>query len=734
VLQIGATDARGVGYLRADAIAIREAAGKGWLPVTVERDGRTFAVRVELARSPLPYARIPVLLVTALVAVGVLLRGPASAEPRLFYLTFLLMCLQQTPFHGGPEIQTLASKISFIVLGAIAPALMVRWCAGFPPEARKPGAWARLLPSAFAASYGLLRGSYFIEGPLPATVATNLVRVTDGAFLVATLGLLTRGYRAANAVGRRRVKWALYGTYLGMVPVAVVDLALLPPALHSVLIAWALLPTVAMPLGFFVAVTRQQLFDVDRLISATAAYSVAGVLLFAGAFTLMPRLAQVSSEWLGLDPSLGQWLFALLLGGLILPAGRRFQPSIDRAFFPARHAIETEMPRLLVELASCETEEELVGRVGEDLSLLLEPESCVIHLRRNLGYAPLFLSGKAETGELDPQSPLVAVLATRKEPVVAGTTAGGRRRAKLAPFERAVLEELGVALDAPVRVADRLEALICLGVKRSGDLFTASEVGWIAAVADRMGAELQRMEAGRQLARGRELQDAYRAYVPGSLADQIEQGGALEEGEREVSVLFVDMRGYASFAERHQPSEIFSTVNRYTELVSGIVRERGGTVVEFAGDGLMAVFGAPQALERKERAAVRAGEEILLALDSFDEPGERITVGIGIATGSAFVGSVRAVDRRIWSALGRTTNLAARLQALTRELGVAAVIDAATWRAAGGLRARFERRQGIEIRGIAGPNDVFVRSLTGLQTGSEGAATGGRSESDEDPA
>ena len=96
-------------------------------------------------------------------------------------------------------------------------------------------------------------------------------------------------------------------------------------------------------------------------------------------------------------------------------------------------------------------------------------------------------------------------------------TAGGRGRQRLAAAERAALEELGVALIAPVRVHDQLAALLSLGPKRSGDVYTASEVAWIAAVAERMAAELQRFDATVLIERSRELQDAYRRYVPGTV-------------------------------------------------------------------------------------------------------------------------------------------------------------------------------------------------------------------------
>jgi len=221
------------------------------------------------------------------------------------------------------------------------------------------------------------------------------------------------------------------------------------------------------------------------------------------------------------------------------------------------------------------------------------------------------------------------------------------------------------------------------------------------------------------------MQESLRRYVPGAVAEQLSSGAELASEEREVSVLFVDIRGYTSFSEGRRAEEIFSTVNRYTETVSQIVQKHAGSVVEFNGDGMMAVFGAPRELAHKERAAVEAGREIVEAVGALkveDAQGgpTKLSVGVGIATGEAFVGNIQAVDRMIWSAIGNTTNLAARLQGLTRELDAAMVIDLATWRAAGDAASDFERREQVPIRGRSHREDVYLLPAGSRDSRAEG--------------
>src|SRR5262249_22652249 len=161
---------------------------------------------------------------------------------------------------------------------------------------------------------------------------------------------------------------------------------------------------------------------------------------------------------------------------------------------------------------------------------------------------------------------------------------------ELDAFDRAALETLGTAVVVPTRQGETIVAITCLGGKRSGDIYTPEEVAHLMAVANRCSEVLTRLGDEVVLREAREMQQALRRYVPGAVAAEIDGGRALDDAERVVSVLFVDMRGYTSFAERRAAEEVFSTLNAYTETVSRVVREHGGAIVEFHGDGLMAVF------------------------------------------------------------------------------------------------------------------------------------------------
>jgi adenylate cyclase len=172
----------------------------------------------------------------------------------------------------------------------------------------------------------------------------------------------------------------------------------------------------------------------------------------------------------------------------------------------------------------------------------------------------------------------------------------------------------------------------------------------------------------------------------------------------------VDIRDYTRFAALRPAEDVFTTVNEHTERVSALVQSQGGVLVEFNGDGMMAVFGAPEPLPSKERAAVEAARKIV------DSMPASLAVGVGVATGPAFVGNLRASDRLIWSAIGSTTNLAARLQSLTRELRASIALDATTHARAGYVCADFVRHEKVAIRGRAEREEVCVLPLRPMAT------------------
>src|SRR2546427_5752658 len=158
-----------------------------------------------------------------------------------------------------------------------------------------------------------------------------------------------------------------------------------------------------------------------------------------------------------------------------------------------------------------------------------------------------------------------------------------------------------------------------------------------------------------------------RAYTPKHLAEKILRSASALEGERkQVTVLFVDVSGFTSLSERLDPEEIHRLMKRAFDLMLAEVHRYEGTVNQFLGDGIMALFGAPIAHEDHARRAVHAALGIARALDDYQKElaprGITFRARQGLNTGLVVVGSIGGDLRMDYTAVGDTTNVAARLQ------------------------------------------------------------------------
>jgi class 3 adenylate cyclase len=573
----------------------------------------------------------------------------------------------------------------------------------FPPETARTGPW-RLLPLAFVV-IGPGASSWAFDWPFPSRVGWVLSLVGSLAFILVSAALLISSYRRAGGDGRRQIRWVALGFHVGVAPPLLAGLAALVRPELWWLWELSLFSLVAIPLGAAAALAHDRLFDVDGLLTRASSLSLLSLALLALLFFVIPRIGAAVEGVV--DPRVAQAGLAVAAAAGLLGLRSALEPRIGRALFAERRRLEAGVQRLLESLGRCEKRRELLTHLGEELRALLEPSCVVVFAPSGAVLAPLYADGPAVAPGFESEGAFARGLERLARPV------SRRELARLptwrpAESEAAALDAMGVDLVLPLIVGGRAEAIVCLGEKGSGDVYSETDRALLGAVVDRACQELARFERERGLERQRERSERLERFVPGAVRERLQGGDTLDARPRQVTVLFVDIRGYTAFSEQHSPGEIFALINRYTEAVSARVREHGGAVVDFSGDGLMAVFGAPEDHPEKERSALRAARAIvaesreLLAEGREDEPTAR-DVGVGIASGEGFTGTIRSVERDIWCVLGNTTNLAARLQALSRDLEASVVIDEATAAACAGELAGFERVGLRQVRGRSRP-------------------------------
>ena len=216
-----------------------------------------------------------------------------------------------------------------------------------------------------------------------------------------------------------------------------------------------------------------------------------------------------------------------------------------------------------------------------------------------------------------------------------------------------------------------------------------SEVGFLQAGFNRMAAGLMERER---------LREVFGTYVDRDIAEHIlREGTSLEGEEVEVTVMFLDVRDFTGFAERAPAREVVATINRLFERVVPLVHDHKGHVDKFVGDGMLAVFGAPRRQPDHADLALRAALQIARAVQ--EEFGAGLSVGIGLNSGTVVAGNVGGGGRLEFSVIGDAVNVAARVEAATRQTGDTILLSGRTKELLTDPAASLSERPGIALKG-----------------------------------
>jgi class 3 adenylate cyclase len=202
-----------------------------------------------------------------------------------------------------------------------------------------------------------------------------------------------------------------------------------------------------------------------------------------------------------------------------------------------------------------------------------------------------------------------------------------------------------------------------------------------------------RINAGLNKRRVHELEharvrDIFARFLPESIVDEVlvRTDGKIHLGGVRLicTVLFTDLRGFTSFAERTPPDRVIEVLNRFLGEMTDAVLDNGGTLVTYLGDGILAVFGAPiECSDHADRALATAREMLHMRLPRFNDwlrsaNHDAFKMGIGVSSGPLMSGNVGSERRLSYTAIGDTVNTAARIEAHTKEVPHAALVSQST--------------------------------------------------------
>jgi class 3 adenylate cyclase len=233
--------------------------------------------------------------------------------------------------------------------------------------------------------------------------------------------------------------------------------------------------------------------------------------------------------------------------------------------------------------------------------------------------------------------------------------------------------------DVPVIVTSSLEGLdnVVRCIELGAEDYLTKPVNPVLLKA-RIGASLEKKRLRDQ------QKELVRRFAAPEVAQDLQRGGFALGGKRVVaSVMFSDIRNFTPLAELQPPEDTIELLNTYYALMFDAIGGNGGIVSQIAGDGLMAIFGAPVPLPGHCDAAVKAALEMIQLVELFSREQARagkpgIRIGIGIASGDMVAGYTGTNERATYTCIGDTVNLASRLEAHTKVADRAIIIDAST--------------------------------------------------------
>ncbi len=208
------------------------------------------------------------------------------------------------------------------------------------------------------------------------------------------------------------------------------------------------------------------------------------------------------------------------------------------------------------------------------------------------------------------------------------------------------------------------------------------------------------------------LNETFGRYVSQEVRDEILAGRVSLQGElKEVTVLFADLRDFTRLVESLPPREVVAIINTYFEAMSAAITAHNGLVLQFIGDEIEAVFGAPVALENHRQRAVDAALEMRSRLSRVNLNLTRqgyppLRHGIGLHTGKVVAANIGSPQRLSYALVGETVNIASRIQELNKDFATDILLSAAVH--AGATRSMgMQPLRPVSVKGIRDPLHLF---------------------------
>ena len=165
------------------------------------------------------------------------------------------------------------------------------------------------------------------------------------------------------------------------------------------------------------------------------------------------------------------------------------------------------------------------------------------------------------------------------------------------------------------------------------------------------------------------IKSTFGRYVSKDVMHDILNGNIALGGEKKlITILFSDIRSFTSLSEAMDPEKVVKLLNDYFDEMDTVISAHGGSINKYMGDGILAIYGAPNKMENSALKAVESAREMLAALEKLNKRKSlKLKIGLGIHTGEAVVGNIGSQNRTEYTVIGDAVNLASRIESLTKK-------------------------------------------------------------------
>jgi adenylate cyclase len=281
-----------------------------------------------------------------------------------------------------------------------------------------------------------------------------------------------------------------------------------------------------------------------------------------------------------------------------------------------------------------------------------------------------------------------------------------------------IMQGIRSTMTVPLLHRDELLGIMHLDSMIATNAFTEKDLQIFGGIASQAAVAIHNSELARAIEQEAKTRAQFQRLLSPNLVDQVvkgklqlEKGGALSE----ITLLFSDIRGFTSMSESREPQEIVRMLNEYFELMVDVIFKYEGTLDKFVGDEVIALFGAPVAMQNAEVKAVQCALDMMRVLSEFNrtraaEGQNEINIGIGINTGTVVTGAIGSSRALQYTAIGDAVNTASRLCSVAQAGQI--ILSDATYRKVQGVVAAVSLPP-VRVKGKA--EELRVYNAVGLR-------------------